>query len=347
MLLFYARNYMNIWFTKGFNNLFHAIKDIKSELPDCKVLCSHSNPLFLGFNIADYIENEPYFHSKKQFLIYCKEMIKKYNIKLIFPHHKQEWFNEFIDIFKELDVVVATVAPMGGLNTINHKNKFYQKISKIKGINTPQFTVFNSYEEFKSKSTSEQFKHLHLCIKPSLGVYGRDFYDLRKPLSKKKMQYVIAKNKNMLLMEFLDGFEYSADCIAYHGKIIGFVVRKKIAQHLPQIVVDQEDINKQILILTESLQLNGMFNIQFKELLGVPYVLEINPRLAGRSYYATLAGLNIPAIATKLFLHLEKPENISYQIQYGTQILNISTGIVVNRDYSEQHLPTYNEKESQ
>lgn len=338
---------MNIWFTKGFNNLYHAIRDIKSEFPACKVLCSHTNPLFLGFHSADYIEDEPYFHNKKQFLDYCTHIIKKYNIKLIFPHHKQEWFNEFVEIFSHLGVVVATVAPFGGVNSINYKNRFYKKIAQIKGINCPQFAVFNSYEEFKILSKSHKFKHLHVCIKPSLGVYGSDFYDLEKPISKKKMESIISNNKNMLLMEFLDGFEYSADCVAYHGKIVGFVVRKKVHQDLPQVIVNNESINQQVSLLTESLQLNGMFNIQFKELRGVPYVLEINPRLAGRSYYATIAGLNIPAIATKLFLGLEKVENISHTIAYGANILNVPSGIIVNKDYSQYNLPIYPQKESQ
>lgn len=338
---------MNIWFTKGFNNLYHAIRDIKSDIPDCKVLCSHSNPLFLGFHSADYIENEPYFHNKKQFLEYCSYIIKKYNIKLIFPHHKQEWFNEFSEIFKNLGVEIATVAPLGVVNTINHKNRFYKKISRIKGINCPQFSVFNSYEEFKNLSKSEKFKHLHLCIKPSLGVYGSDFYDLKTPISKKKIDSILSNNKNMLLMEFLDGFEYSADCVAYYGKIIGFVIRKKIHKDLPQVIVNNEIINQQIYLLTQSLNLNGMFNVQFKELRGVPYVLEINPRLAGKSYYATIAGLNIPSIATKLFLKLEKPENISHTISYGANILNIPSGIILNKDYSKYKLPSFTQKESQ
>lgn len=324
---------MNIWFTKGFNNLFHAINDIKREIPDSKVLCSHTNPLFLGFQSADYTEKEPTFYSKKQFLTYCTQIIKKYNIQLIFPHHKQEWFNELSQVFSDLGVTVATVAPLGGVNNINYKNRFYKKISQIKGINTPQFAVFNSYEEFKSLSKKVPFKSLHLCIKPSLGVYGSDFYDLAEPLSKKKMEQVISRNKNMLLMEYLDGFEYSADCVAYHGKIIGFVVRKKISQDLPQIIVNDPLISQQVQLLTQSLSLNGMFNIQFKELNGVPYVLEINPRLAGRSYYATLAGLNIPAIAVKLFLKLEKPESIVYDIKYGSKILNVPSGIIVQNDF--------------
>lgn len=336
---------MNIWFTKGFNNLFHAINDIKSEIPESKVLCTHSNPLFLGFHSADYTEKEPTFYNKKQFLAYCTDIIKKYNIQLIFPHHKQEWFNEFSEVFQKLGVVVATVAPLGGVNTINYKNRFYKKISQIKGVNTPQFAVFNSYEEFKSLSKQEPFKNLHLCIKPSLGVYGSDFYDLEIALSKKKMEQVISRNKNMLLMEYLDGFEYSADCVAYHGKIIGFVVRKKISQDLPQVIVNDPLIVQQVLLLTQTLSLNGMFNIQFKELRGVAYVLEINPRLAGRSYYATLAGLNIPAIATKLFLNLETPESIVYDIKYGAKILNVPSGFLVDKDFSNNLSIT--EKESQ
>lgn len=337
---------MNIWFTKGFNNLYHAIKDLKSDLPDCKVLCSHNNPLFLGFHIADFCENEPALNTKKEFLKYCDSMIKKYDIKLIFPHHKQEWFNEFKEHFSSLGVVVATVAPLHGVDRINYKNRFYKKISSIKGVNTPQFAVFDSYEQFQQLSKSEKFKKLHLCIKPSLGVYGSDFYDLATPLSKKKMESVISRNSNMLLMEYLNGFEYSADCVAYHGKIVGFVVRKKLHQDLPQIIVNNESINRQVSLLTSSLKLNGMFNIQFKELNGEPYVLEINPRLAGRSYYATLAGLNIPAIATKLFLGLDSPDNIRPTIKYGTNIINIPFGVISNQDYS--HVSVINkEKESQ
>lgn len=337
---------MNVWFTKGFNNLYHAIKDLKSEIPDCKVLCSHTNDLFLGFHSADFNEKEPKFKTKKQFLDYCYQIVKKYNIKLIFPHHNQEWFNEHKSFFDNLGVVVATVAPLHGVNTINYKNKFYKKISSIKGINTPKFSVFNSYEEFKILKQSNTFKNTHLCIKPSLGVYGSDFYDLNKPLSKKKLETIISRNTNMLLMEYLDGFEYSADCVAYYGKIIGFVVRKKLHQDLPQLIVCNESINKQVTLLASHLKLNGMFNIQFKELDGEPYVLEINPRLAGRSYYATLAGLNIPAIATKLFLGLENPENINPTIKYGTSIVNISYGVATHKDYSQYSLSQLEEKES-
>ena len=337
---------MNIWFTKGFNNLFHAISDIKREVPDCKVLCTHSNSQFLGFYKSDFSEREPNFRTKKEFLEFCTRMIEKYDIKVIFPHHKQEWFNEFVSVFKDLGVTVATVAPLGGVDDINHKNRFYKKTSQIKGLNVPTFSVFKSYEEFKDLCKSDKFKDAHLCIKPALGVYGSDFYDLLDtPLSKKKLEEVISRNTTMLLMEYLNGVEYSADCLAYHGKIVGFAVRKKVSQNLPQIVVDNAVINEQVELLVSKLKLNGMFNVQFKELNGVPYILEINPRLAGRSYYATIAGFNIPATAVKLFLGLEKPENISYEIDYGAKILNVPTGVIVNRESSP--FSDYNERESQ
>lgn len=325
---------MNVWFTKGFNNLYYAMKDIKAEISDCKILCTHSNPSFLGFQSSDFHEIEPYFRSKKQFLSYCLDMIEKYDIKVIFPHHKQEWFNEFSEVFTEKGVVVATVAPLKGVNEINHKNKFYKRISKIKGVNAPTFGIFKTYEEFKVLSKSSLFNKMQLCIKPSLGVYGSDFYDLKKPLSKQKMNKVLARNSKMLLMQYLDGFEYSADCVAYHGELVGFVVRKKISPNSPQLIVNDPVINKQVKLLVETLGLNSMFNIQFKELNGVPYVLEINPRLAGRSYYATLAGLNIPAIATQLFLNIKNTEDIVYNIQYGTKILNIPSAIIVEKNTS-------------
>lgn len=325
---------MQIWFTKGFTNLFHAINDIKKEIKDVKVLCSHSHNSFLGFQSADWIEEEPEFKNIEDFLKYTINIIKKYNIKLIFPHHHQEWFNLHKKTFNDLGVVIATVGEKGMVNNINFKHVFYSKISKIKNINYPKAKSFSSIEEFKNLINSNEFKNISLCMKPSFGVYGSDFLKLRKNTSLSKIKSLIQRNKRMVLMEFLDGLEYSADCVAFNGKLIGTCIRKKISSNKPQIIVDNKEIEQQVIQLTKHLKLNGMFNIQFKEKNGVPYILEINPRLSGRSYYATLAGFNIPAIASKLFLNLEKPQNIKYQINHGLQIANINSGVAISKSFN-------------
>lgn len=318
---------MTVWFTKGYRNLYNAISDLKKEHPEINVLCSHSDKLFSGFYSADFSEFEPKFKNKEHFLSFTKEMIQKYDVKLIIPHYKQEWFNEFKSFFDGLGVVVATVAGKNRVNAINNKGKFYSNISKIKGVNSPEFRIFRNYEEFLDgkKQLKNKFE---LCIKPSVGVYGSDFYKL-SDVNKSKLNKVIARNKTMLLMQFLDGFEYSADCIAKNGQLIGFVVRKKLSPNEPQVVVNDEAINNQVRLLTEKLCLNGLFNIQFKEYQGTPFVLEINPRLSGRSYYATIAGVNLPSIAAEIFLGLKKPEEIKTNVSYGLKIGNVNQGVPV------------------
>ena len=54
--------------------------------------------------------------------------------------------------------------------------------------------------------------------------------------------------------------------------------------------------------LTRRLRLDGVFNVQFRDGDGVPYLLEINPRMSGGLLYACLSGLCFPYWAVRLAL---------------------------------------------
>jgi predicted ATP-grasp superfamily ATP-dependent carboligase len=107
------------------------------------------------------------------------------------------------------------------------------------------------------------------------------------------------------------------------------VRRKSNSGVAAQVIEDHPDIMNQVRALTRLLKLNGMFNVQFKDSCGKPFLLEINTRLSGRSYYATLAGLNLPFLAAELFSGQKTVAELDFTQETGFGIGNVSSGIVI------------------
>lgn len=337
-----------IWFMKGYSNLYHAIGDIKNADTESqfKILCSHDNKGFIGFQSADYAEIEPDVDDK-EFLEFCFKICKKYNVNVIFASNRQGILNKNKEKFKELGTEVVTVASYKLINSINNKSKLYNILKGNNVIKIPDFEVFSTGEEFTSAYKKMKKKFPQLCMKPTHGVYGSGFYVLKEKtnqlgnvlnqtatISVNNFKKMIKSRsfKKMMLMQFLEGYERSVDCVAFNGNFIGGVIRKKISSTMPQIIEDNPEIIEQVRWITKKLKLNGMFNVQFKDCGGVPYLLEINPRLSGRSFYATLAGLNLPYVASQVFSGLKKPEEITFEVKKNMLISAVTTGVIVEKN---------------
>ena len=161
--------------------------------------------------------------------------------------------------------------------------------------------------------------HAKLCIKPSRGIYGIGFavvdeerssaalllagveyhigyQDLRRGLAE------LGEFRTMLLMEYLDGHEYSVDCVGDRGRLVAAVARRKLAgAGSGQLIDMRPEIIEATTRLTADYGLNGVFNVQFREAAGKPRLLEINPRMSGGIGMACAAGPNLPWIALKGF----------------------------------------------
>lgn len=343
-----------VWFMSGYSNLYHAINDIKQGDVENKyqILCTHTNKHFVAAEAADFFEVEP--NSKAMDLInFCKEMIVKYNVKVIFPSQKQGFLYKYRKQFKKLGANLVTVGNSKIVYQINHKDIFYNKVKPLNVVSVPDFEIFNNKLEFVNSYKKLNKNHNTVCMKPSYGVYGIGFYVLTH--NKKQIYDTLAQNqkisvkefkkqsknmkfKKMLLMQYLNGVERSVDCVAKDGYLIGGVIRKKNHGNLPQSIENNPLIMSQVTNLVKKLKLNGLFNVQFKDHNGVPYLLEINPRLSGRSFYATLAGLNLTYIASEVFSGNKKEEEVEYSVNYGMAIHAINCPVVVS-----QNIHTLNE----
>lgn len=320
-----------IWFMKGYSNLFHAINDIKSADTEnnFRVLCSHTNPGFVGFESADFFELEPKAKDA-QFLDYCETIIKKYNVDVIFAANRQVALDKNRARLKDLGAEVVTTASYKLIPSINNKAKLYKLLENSPLIKIPAYGVFNNDKDFDIQYKKLKKDHKNLCMKPTHGVYGVGFYILKErsndlntflnqeqKVSVANFKKIITGKKfhQMILMQFLEGAERSVDCLAFHGQLIGGTIRKKNSGGLPQVIEKSDDLMEQVKWIVKTLKLNGMFNVQFKDVQGVPYLLEINPRLSGRSFYSTVAGFNIPFVASQVFSGIKKPDEIQYNVK--------------------------------
>ena len=177
------------------------------------------------------------------------------------------------------------------------------------------FRIFETAEEFDDAYQELRKDHPKLCIKPSVSVYGLGFSVLDEERSSAQLllegvQYHIGlddvrrgfaemqKFRTMLVMEYLDGHEFSVDCVGEYGRLVCAVPRKKALRvGQGQIIDVRDDILESTRQLTATYGLNGVFNVQFREGQNGLRLLEINPRMSGGIAMACLAGPNLPHLA--------------------------------------------------
>jgi hypothetical protein len=238
---------------------------------------------------------------------------------------------------------VLSVADYGTLTLLHNKAHFYTALPpEIAQIMA--FVAVNNADEFDRAVILLSAHHDHLCVKPAESVYGLGFRVLdteRASITQllKGVEYQIPLHElrigmdktpefpTLLVMEHLPGPEWSVDCAGKHGELLCAVQRKKSPQagH-GQTIDNNTDIQGMATRLTAHYRLNGLFNIQFKEGVQGPRVLEINPRPSGGFGMACLAGANLAQIA----LQAIKGETVVKPvIRYGLKVGEVNTAVVL------------------
>ena len=216
--------------------------------------------------------------------------------------------------FEALGTRVLSAATVASLELIHDKARFYASVD-LPLAPVADFRVFEDVQQFDAAYAELREVHPTLCVKPSQSVFGLGFAVLDEVRSSAALlmageQYHIGLAdmrrglaelgafRTMLLMEFLDGHEFSVDCVGDHGRLVAAVPRKKPRKAGRGQLIDlRQDILDATAKLTFDFGLNGCFNVQFREGAGALRLLEINPRMSGGIGMACVAGPNLPYIA--------------------------------------------------
>lgn len=309
-----------IWFNKAFSSVAAAIRLIREAdvSADYYLVCSHTHANFPAFLAAHQTFVEPSGLTGKAYLAWCLDFCQKMQIDIFIPGKEAALISGAHAQFAAQGVRVLSVAAPDILAFLHDKAQFCQAVD-LPLAPPADFRVIENIAEFDAAYLELRTQHAVLCIKPAESVYGLGFSvidenrssaqilldgtpytigfaDLRRGLA--EMQTF----RTMLLMEYLDGHEYSVDCVANYGELVCAVPRKKslLAGH-GQTIELHDAILQSTRKLAADYGLNGIFNVQFREGKNGLGLLEINPRMSGGIAMACLAGPNLPYIALRGF----------------------------------------------
>ena len=311
---------MRVWFNRTFSSVYAAIKLIREADIDGRFTIVHSNPNrhAPAARLAHEFHVEPTGLKGDAYVDWCLTFCRDHKIDIFVPGREATTLAAEHARFADVGTRVLSAAPPAELKRIHDKADFYAA-TVLPDAPVAAFRRFDNLEQFDAAYAELRPQFKKLCVKPAHGIYGLGFaivdeerssaalllagveyhigyQDLRRGLGE------LASFKTMLLMEFLDGPEYSVDCVGDNGRLVAAVVRRKLPQAGSGQLIDmRQDILDATARLAADYQLNGIFNAQFREGGGRPRLLEINPRMSGGIGMACLAGPNLPYIALRGF----------------------------------------------
>jgi biotin carboxylase len=305
-----------VWFNKTFSSVGTAIGLIREadKAGHYTLVCTNTNPHAAAFLAAHESAVEPAGMRGPDYLEWCLAFCRARRIAIFVPGKEAALIGAHTARFEALGTRVLAVAAPDMLALMHDKARFCATVA-LALAPPADFRVIETIAQYDAAYAELRPLYRTLCIKPSESVYGLGFAVLDEERSSAQLllagaaYHVSAPElraglarmevfRPLLLMEYLDGHEYSVDCVGDNGRLVCAIARKKplLSGH-GQTIDTRADIVQACAQLARDYGLNGVFNIQFRESRNGLALLEINPRMSGGIGMACLAGPNLPYLA--------------------------------------------------
>lgn len=309
-----------VWFNKTFSSVHSALTLIRKEdsAGRYRLLCTHPNPQALGLLVADEAATEPSGLTGEAYVEWCLQFSKEHEVDIFVPGKEATLLARYARRFTDQGVRLLSAAAPDVLECLHDKARFYAEAC-APSAPSPEFAVFQNIETFDAAYERMREPHAVLCMKPAVSVYGIGFRQISEKrtafdlmlegnpyridlISLREMLQRAGHFRQMLLMPFLAGHEFSVDCVALEGELLCAVARRKpLSSGEGQTIVVRDDILQACGHLVRQFALNGNVNVQFRESDEGLRILEINPRMSGGIAMACLAGPNLPYLGLVAF----------------------------------------------
>lgn len=307
---------MRVWFNRTFSSVYAAIGLIREADTEGRfhLIYSNANPHVNAARVAHEFFVEPTGLDTDAYIDWCLQFCRERRVDIFIPGKESTVLAGEHARFEAQGTRVLSAGSVASLELIHDKARFYATV-ELPVAPVAEFRVFEDVQQFDTAYAELRAVHATLCVKPSQSVFGLGFAVLDEARSSAALllegaEYRIGLAdmrrglaelgtvRTMLLMEFLDGHEYSVDCVGDHGRLVAAVARKKPRKAgRGQLIDMRQDILDACAKLAADFGLNGCFNVQFREGGDALRLLEINPRMSGGIGMACVAGPNLPYIA--------------------------------------------------
>lgn len=251
--------------------------------------------------------------NKKKYISHINQIVKKNKIKLIIPGSDDEaiLMSEYKNKIERLGAKVATV-DFKLLKNFKDKYNTYQHLTK-KGLYKIYWEKINNVKELKYSIKKALLTMDKVVLKPIYSRGGRDitivanhnikteYFNNQKELmvSKKlflKKYFINYKKKfPLIIMQKLKGTPYDVDILAWQGKLIKCVVRKRIGYqgiYGNIIMKHNQKFFDYIKKITKCFNLSWLYDcdVMFDN-KNNPILIELNPRISGSVSSSLCAGI--------------------------------------------------------
>jgi len=239
----------------------------------------------------------------KNYFSKLKEILKKYQINVIFPVISLEhrFFSKHAKFFKRKNIRIVTT----GKKQFELCDNKYQSMIFLKkrGINVPETVLAKNSLELKKFLKSN---HFPIIMKPMSSASSSDVFTIEN-LDILKAMIKAFGSDYFVVQEYLDmPEEYTVGVYISQDKSFQdtFIIKRELKFGLSYKgeVVQNKKISQYCLEVCRALGTVYSANVQLKLVEGDPYVFEINPRLSSTTAVRAHFGFNEPEmILTELF----------------------------------------------
>lgn len=311
---------LKVWFNHSFSTTYHFIDLIRKnfEKREFEIFGTHATSNAIYLSLCEHNEIEPPLKDR-EYLDFCLDFCLKNKIDVLIPGYKRLFLiGENLEEFTKIGVKVLISSDKRFLEEVKDKSKTYKIFEKNNLIEIPQSYVVNTAEEFKEAYEKIIANDSKVCFKPTIAEGGigfriidqkADSYAYMTGVMHARVTFEQAYKAlseedtfpDIMVSEYLDGEEYSIDCLAYQGKLHLAVPRKKMNNRL-RILENNLELIELAKKFNDYYKPDYIFNIQVRYKNNIPKLLEINPRMSGGMQHSCLVGGNMPYLALKLLL---------------------------------------------
>jgi carbamoyl-phosphate synthase large subunit len=256
--------------------------------------------------------------SSKEFAEVILDICLRENVQLVIP-----WSDDEVEVIAQNSAdfqdkgVAVLCGPSTSIQRTVDKGILLQELEKT-AIPTPKFELANSYEEIENAALRLGYPTKPVVVKPRRSSCSKGLWildpdiDLKQFFPAQKLSLsaftLLLREANekgqqipeYVVMQYLQGDDYSVDALAFSGKPLFIVPRQRLkaVEGISQIseVVCNEEVQETVAQIIREFSLHLNINIQLRYPYvsgGQPMIYEINPRISGSIVANDAAGVKL------------------------------------------------------